>query len=129
MRLLPRFSLRWLLILIAIIAVILYLFFVRPTVLANRFASEINQGNYSELQGSHAASFGFPVISGGKESFTATVRPRTWSDLIGCCRRIEVDRIVFRQSVYKYELHSSISNIVMDKITVSFQEAPPSNDK
>jgi hypothetical protein len=46
----PHFSLRWLLIAFTLIAIALYVFFVHPTVRANRFIGAVNRGDFTELK-------------------------------------------------------------------------------
>lgn len=46
----PRFSLRWMMIGFTLFTVVLYVLFVRPTVLAKQFAGAINRADGGELE-------------------------------------------------------------------------------
>jgi hypothetical protein len=47
----PRFSLRWLLLLTALVAAVCYWWIARPTNVANRFAAAIDSADYAAAQG------------------------------------------------------------------------------
>jgi hypothetical protein len=121
-----RFSLRWLLILFAVVAVILYFIFVRPTVVANRFASEINRGNLSELDRLYTYNNGQAEVPFKRDdrSFAAVVQPRTWVDTICCRRRIEVDATRDGSFAGEYILHSNILGTTLDDSWVYYQRVP-----
>ena len=92
----PRFSLRVILIATATVSILLYLFVVRPTILANRFVMAANaqdmdavdafladknwrEEEYNSLTRDAAAR---------TDHIYATLFPRDWSDWFGCRRRI-----------------------------------------
>jgi hypothetical protein len=75
----PRISLRWLLIAFTLIAIALYVFFVHPTVRANRFVGRINGGDFGELK-----AIGLTeklAVSLEDCEVSAELRPRTWRDV------------------------------------------------
>jgi hypothetical protein len=86
-----RFSLRWLLIAVAIVSVPLYFFFVRPTMLAERFVEAVN---------AHDAKRATAMVQGGDETaittyyastdYHAEILPRTWSDIWHAKRTVQV---------------------------------------
>ena len=75
----PRFSLRWLLIAFTLVAVALYVFFVHPTVRANRFVGAINGGEFGELKALRMTEKLGVSLEDCKVS--AEVKPRTWRDV------------------------------------------------
>jgi hypothetical protein len=83
----PRFSLRWLLIAFAIFSVCLYVLFIRPTVLAERFVAAINRGEadpYDVVQRPQLAA-SRPTDN---KTVVARVLPRTWSDILHARREL-----------------------------------------
>jgi hypothetical protein len=92
----PRFSLRWLLIAVAVLAIGLYVLFIRPTVVAQRFVAAIGRGDYSDLgtmRGSKLlqrfASESDRVTSADVEIF-ARLEPQTRDDVFKFQRRLWV---------------------------------------
>ena len=60
-----RFSLKWLLILFAVLSVFLYALFIRPTVIAQRFIQTVNQGDLGELKLLHEeCGHPWPFVTG-----------------------------------------------------------------
>jgi hypothetical protein len=92
----PRFSLRWLLIAVAVLAIGLYVLFIRPTVVAQRFAAAIGRGDYSDLHTigegkllQRFASESDRVTSANVEIF-ARLEPQTRNDVFKFQRRLWV---------------------------------------
>src|SRR6478735_5443629 len=86
----PRFSLRWLLIVFTLIAVALYVFFVHPTVAANRFVVAVNRGDFRELTALGMLKSLKSIIKDFSfENYTvsAELKPRTWRDVCKFCRK------------------------------------------
>lgn len=80
----PRFSLRWILVLFAFVGVILYLFFVRPTVIAQQLIASVKSPDFKP--GSL-----LPSDDGGKWTLQdAYLQPREWTDVWKCQRRVQV---------------------------------------
>jgi hypothetical protein len=98
----PRFSLRWFLFGIAVLAAVCYVLPVRPTVIADQFVAAVNARDYAAAQSLFrnpitltAVDFN-ALIAPGRESTTtafiyAEVLPRQWRD-IGSFQR----RLIFR---------------------------------
>jgi hypothetical protein len=82
-----RFSIRWLLVLIAASATLCYVLFVRPTVVAHRFVKAIERRDYSTALGALLKSWPYSGIRpplNDIESISyayAEVLPRDWSDI------------------------------------------------
>jgi len=97
---LPRFSLRRLLIIVTLLAVASYALFVRPTVLANRLAQAVNAGDLQSAE----ALLGDPAGNAFQTAFTeatsvAEVSPREWSDVWHLRRTVVVSSsMVIRDS-------------------------------
>jgi hypothetical protein len=89
-----RFSIRWLLVLIAATATLCYVLFVRPTVVAQRFVKSIERRDYSTALGALLKSWPYsglrpPVNETESISFAyAEVLPREWSDIWALQRRL-----------------------------------------
>ncbi len=84
----PRFSLRWLLIAFTLVAVALYVFFVHPTVRANRFAGAINGGDFAELKAlgmNEKLGVSLEVCK-----VKAILKSRTWRDVFKFRRKASV---------------------------------------
>jgi hypothetical protein len=89
----PRFSMRWLLIAFTLIAIALYVFFVHPTVAANRFVGAVNRDDFRELTAlgmlkdlkSISKDFSFENCT-----VSAELKPRTWRDLYKFRRKVLV---------------------------------------
>jgi hypothetical protein len=89
----PRFSLRRLLIALTLFALVLYLFFVHPTVRAHQLVAAINQADFRELIAfgmlgslqSHDKSYSFENCD-----TIAELTPRTWPDVYKCRRNVVV---------------------------------------
>jgi hypothetical protein len=84
----PRFSIRRLLILTAVIAAACYWWIARPTIVATCFASTLNRRDYTGAsiwcRDETQPSFAERVETGNDERewyWKATVRPRTWQEL------------------------------------------------
>src|SRR5262245_14397317 len=89
----PRFSLRWLLIALTLFALVLYLFFVHPTVRAHQLIAAINQGDYRALTDlkMHRALQRYDISYAFENCNTiAELMPRTWPNVCKCCRNIIV---------------------------------------
>jgi hypothetical protein len=89
-----RFSIRWLLVLIAATAALCYVLFVRPTVVAHRFVKTIERRDYSTALGALLKSWPYsgirpPLNDTESISFAyAEVLPREWSDIWSLQRRL-----------------------------------------
>jgi hypothetical protein len=92
-RMRPRFTIRWLLVLVAALATLCYVLFVRPTVMAYRFVEAIEQRDYSAakvLLHSYRPNRITPPLE-DTESINfayAEVLPREWSDIWALQRRL-----------------------------------------
>jgi hypothetical protein len=90
----PRFSLRWLLIGLAVFAIALYVLIVHPSVAANRLVSAVNNGDYSGLEAlgmlkelkTYNKDFTFENVT-----VRAELKPRTWRDLYKFRRKASVN--------------------------------------
>jgi hypothetical protein len=82
----PRFSSRRLLIFVAASAAICYFLFVRPTVVALRFAESIEAADRDSI---------FPQYFHQQQSLgdkiEVSIAPRTWEDFYKCRRRIAIE--------------------------------------
>ena len=84
-----RFSLKWMLILFALLGVAFYLLFVRPTVIANQFVASVKSGDFNTMN----AMFSPPVKFAHRPeemTFNAVLRPRTLDDVFHLRREIEL---------------------------------------
>jgi hypothetical protein len=82
-----RFSMRWMLIAFTVLSFGFYLFFIRPTVLANRFVAAVESGKH-ELDPSiqlAATSFGKKPVF---RYTSAYLLHREWSDVWECQHRV-----------------------------------------
>jgi hypothetical protein len=93
----PRFSLRWLLIAFTVLSLGFYLFFIRPTVIANQFVSRIDDGEvdqflslYGRLVRDRIERFEQAYSPDISPRFTAVCYPQTWTDFIALRRTISV---------------------------------------
>jgi hypothetical protein len=97
----PRFSLRWLLLLTAIIAAFCYWQFAMPTMTARRFAQTVEQGDYRAAASMNQPTCGLDLLitfgifgpagtetSIEKRRFVVALEPLTWNDIILRKRRI-----------------------------------------
>jgi hypothetical protein len=80
-----RFSLRWLLVACAALAVTFYFLFVRPTVIAIRFVSAVESGEFSP-----EPPLAFIPGRGTWHCREARLQPRSWEDVWQFRRRIVV---------------------------------------
>src|SRR4051794_20276505 len=93
----PRFSMRWLLIAVAVLTVLLDVLFVRPTVVANQFAGAIEEHDFeraaSLLEGGDKTSFAtnYSARQNTNIACEPSVSPRAWSDIWHFRRIISVD--------------------------------------
>src|SRR6476620_2469957 len=93
----PRFSIKWLLISFTITSVIFYTLFIRPTVIAKRFASAAQNEDYQ-----YTLSF---IAEGPRKTISeyldtvpdptikVTIHPRVWSDIWKLQRRMLIQLI------------------------------------
>lgn len=90
----PRFSIRWLLIGFAVLTVVFYLLFVRPTVIANQFARAIKAGDFtlaaSMLNSGDESSFAMPYSGFSDVTTVAEIFTREWTDIWHFRRSISV---------------------------------------
>jgi hypothetical protein len=88
----PRFSMRVLLVVLALLAAVCYLLLVRPTMLADRFDAAVNARDYAKAQallrqpnaGPSRKLWEFKSIAIGSRQIHfvyAEVLPREWRDL------------------------------------------------
>jgi len=88
----PRFSVRLLLLTVALLAIGFYALFVRPTVVADRFVNLIEQGDYDAAYkffwGASPQTFHEREPNQSVERVYAEVLPREWSDIWTFQRRI-----------------------------------------
>jgi hypothetical protein len=91
-----RFSIRWLLVLIAAMAALCYVLFVRPTVVAHRFVEAIKHRDFATARSllrleSYEYGIPVPLTLNDTESISfayAEVLPREWSDIWSLQRRL-----------------------------------------
>lgn len=88
----PRFSLRWLLILFAVLSVVLYLLFIRPTVNANRFVDEFEESSDAAI-GSFGNKTLIQVFENEVNPVRVLIEPRTWHDVWQSQRRIRFQTV------------------------------------
>jgi hypothetical protein len=95
----PRFSIRWLLFLFASFALVLAVLFDSQTTTANRFVAAINNKDYGKLEqlpyrgmklDDRIFELTGKIYSIDDAVVSATVEPRSWSDVFKFQRRIEV---------------------------------------
>ena len=91
---------RWLFLIVTLSAVALYVLFVRPTVIAHRFVTDIQSREfdaaYSLFREDQPLVAGGPIVPGASIVLVyAEVLPREWSDILGFQRRI-LFRVSFR---------------------------------
>lgn len=90
----PRFSLRWLLIAFVVVAFVSYVFFIRPTVIARSFVTEIENRDFSQADRLFRSSDFSPVIF--QDGFTSIksvhvfLTPQEWGDVWRGQRRISI---------------------------------------
>jgi hypothetical protein len=93
----PRFSLRWLLVAFTLVAVVLYVLFVHPTIAANRFVAAVNRGDFSQLESlgllrnlqTYNKDYTFEKVT-----VRAKLKPRAWRDVYKFRRNVDV-RVAF----------------------------------
>jgi hypothetical protein len=89
-----RFSIRWLLVLIAATAALCYVLFVRPTVMAHRFVEAVKHRDYATARGllrldNYRYGILPPLSDTESISFAyAEVLPQEWSDIWSLQRRL-----------------------------------------
>lgn len=89
----PRFSLKWLLTAFTILGVAFYVAFVRPTVIANRFLTFIQEPDVQGAQSLCVAGSEPFLLPGWKDVNEVTeseLSPRTWNDIWKMQRRVEI---------------------------------------
>jgi len=89
----PKFSLRLMLILIALVSVALYVFIVRPSAFANRFVAAIGEQDFDTAQRLLMNEREWrrvvnPDVSGMPDRIYAELMPREWQDVLRAQRRI-----------------------------------------
>jgi hypothetical protein len=91
----PRFTIRWLLVLIAATATLCYVLFVRPTVLAHHFVKTIEHRDYAAAvsllrHDTYPYSGRIPPLNDAEsiDYAYAEVLPRDWSDIWALHRRL-----------------------------------------
>jgi hypothetical protein len=90
----PRFSIRWLMVLVAVCAGLLYWLFVLPTNIANHFADKVNNGYLFDpmmTNNWHGPICWVKNVGPPGFELHATLEPRTWQDVLACQRRILVE--------------------------------------
>ena len=109
----PRFSIRTLLILTALVAAVCYWWIARPTIVANRFAAAVEGGEFVAAESMAAESETLSLFktmfstlehlkqlassrpANSDPSFAPTIRvklaPRSWNDLLRSERRLVLD--------------------------------------
>jgi hypothetical protein len=92
---LPRFSMRWLMVFVTIVAIICGVL-VAPTFVAREFVTKVNSGDFSELYSLEYPDRIWQFTRGiGKYSLEelkpkATLHPMTWRDVCQFRRRVSV---------------------------------------
>lgn len=90
----PRFSLKWLLVLIAIAGFGFYTFFVRPTATAKKFIKLVESGDYEGAESLCLSHFSIDLRFHSNDALVeAKLEPRTWLDVLRTQRRVDI-RIV-----------------------------------
>ncbi len=128
----PRFSLRWLLGAVTLASVFLYLLFVRPTVVAQRFVDSVNQADYHEL--ARLTLNGAPLkarlegiaprvtYSSTNLKATASLDPRTWRDVWRFQRIVRVE-VSAREDASRLRYRwSSLATVVVKLTSVEMRE-------
>jgi hypothetical protein len=90
-----RFTIRLLFVITAVLAVALYVLYVRPTLIANRFVAAVMRCDFSTanslLIGDELP--GLDDETGTVEQIYAEVLPREWEDIFKCQRKIVVRHV------------------------------------
>jgi hypothetical protein len=97
MRLRPQFSLRWLLIAITALAVVFYVLFVHPTVIANQFIAAIESGDFHAAEelyvGGTETSISDLLTQVEGPTVKAKLFPSKWRDVWGFKRSMLIQII------------------------------------
>jgi hypothetical protein len=93
-----RFTIRLLFVITAVLAVALYVLYVRPTLIANRFVAAVTRHDYSTAKSLLVCDDlpGLDDETGTVEQIYAEVLPREWEDIYKCQRKVVI-RFVHRQ--------------------------------
>jgi len=95
-----RFSLRLVFVALTLVAVALYTLFVRPTLLAERFVTAIEQRDYATakllLQSKNFWKVAERPKQGNVDFIYAELHPREWGDVWACKRRV-IFRVAFHE--------------------------------
>src|SRR5262245_11993170 len=83
----PRFSLKWLLIIVTFAALLFYVALVRPTIVANKLVAEVESGDRTKHKLICEEYFGFGSFRSDM-TLTVDLLPRNWLDAFKCQRRI-----------------------------------------
>src|SRR5262245_29983824 len=78
----PRFSIRWLLVLTALVAMLLYVLYLRPTVVARNYVQQMQMAAKGDLSGVSRQYFNNMNIEGAK--LDARLQPRSWPHVFKC---------------------------------------------
>jgi len=82
-----RFSLKWLLVFFAVVACCLYIFYVRPTVLAKQFVQDVESGKFEPEPRFHVR-LETPYKEYNCRYVAARLLPREWQDVQNCQHRV-----------------------------------------
>jgi hypothetical protein len=93
----PHFSMKWLLISFTILSAIFYTLFIRPTVIAERFASAAKSEDYqyvlSFIAEDPRKTIAEALDTMAKPTIKVTIYPRVWSDIWKLQRRMLIQVI------------------------------------
>lgn len=90
-----RFSIKRLFLLTTVVAVVLYLFYLRPSVVARQFAHEIDASTQS-----HVKEIGqeyFESLNADGRVVEVNLYPRSWSDILQCRQAFSISIAVSSQ--------------------------------
>jgi hypothetical protein len=90
-----RFSIKRLFLLTTVVAVVLYLFYLRPSVVARQFAQEIDAATQS-----HVKEIGqeyFDSLNADGRVVEVNLYPRSWSDILMCRQAFSISIAVSAQ--------------------------------
>ena len=80
-----RFSTRWVFICLTVVSVLLYLLYIRPAAVANRFARAIQDAGRVDLQ--KVSDRYFAGVNTKDVTIHSLIEPRSWSDVFSCRQR------------------------------------------
>jgi hypothetical protein len=98
-RMRPRFSIRWLLVVFAIVALTFYALFVRPTIVAQQLVADAKSGELKPRPSDMLPDY---WLQKQWQFHDAQVLPRTWHDIWRLQRRVIVDATLKDESAVRH---------------------------